>query len=785
MSDPQTSPASPQTSRSPIALVVPFSQLRKTDTDTVGGKGANLGELTRAGLPVPPGFVVTAQAYLAAMETAGVRARLLEVAGSVNQDNAAELGAASQQLRALVEQAGVPDSLRAQLTRAYRDLGGGRVAVRSSATSEDTADASFAGMNETFTNVEGEADLVDKLLRCWMSVWGERVVSYRASRGMAQEPAIAVVVQRMVDSETSGVMFTVDPSSNDARHMVIEAAYGLGEMVVSGSVEPDTYVVDKAGPRIVSIRIGDKTHKLVRRKDGVQQRVDVAAAERTQQVLAAPAVLELAAVGARIEAHYGVPQDVEWAFEGGALYILQSRPITTLAAAAAPTQAVSTDATVLVSGLGAAPGRVSGTVRVLRSVDEAARLQPGDILVAAMTSPDWVPTLRRAAALVTDGGGMTCHAAIVSRELRIPCIVGAREATKVLRDGDVVTVDATQGFVLRGNQVAVGLAVATSPQARPAEHVVEPATEAIATKVYVNLAIAQHAREVAALPVDGVGLLRAEFMITDALGGAHPKQLIAEGKQREFVDAMSASLETIAEAFAPRPVVYRTHDFRTNEFRNLRGGDRHEPQEENPMIGYRGCYRYVTDPALFQLELDVLARVRERFPNVHIMIPFVRTLWELEACLELIDGHPLGRQRGLLRWVMAEVPSVIYRIPDYAKAGIHGVSIGSNDLTQLMLGVDRDSAICAELFDEADAAVMDAITRIITTAREHGLTSSLCGQAPSNRPELAEPLVRAGISSISVNPDTVHAVRRVIAQAERRFLLEAARGRSAREDGHV
>jgi pyruvate,water dikinase len=298
----------------------------------------------------------------------------------------------------------------------------------------------------------------------------------------------------------------------------------------------------------------------------------------------------------------------------------------------------------------------------------------------------------------------------------------------------------------------------------------------IATRIYVNLAIAGHATEVAALPADGVGLLRAEFMITDALAGVHPKQLIAEGKQRDFVERMSASVGEIARAFMPRPVIYRTYDFRTNEFRKLRGGEQYEPPEENPMIGYRGCFRYVKDPELFGLELDVLERVREQAPNVHIMIPFVRTLWELEACMELLDKHALGRDRTLLRWVMAEVPSVVYRIPDYAKLGIHGVSIGSNDLTQLMLGVDRDSEICAELFDEADAAVLDAIRRIVETARAHGLTSSLCGQAPSNRPDFAEHLVRYGISSISVNPDSVGNVRRVVAEAERRILLEAARG---------
>lgn len=759
--------------------VVWFKDLSKGDSAIAGGKGANLGELVRAGLPVPPGFVVTADAYQRALEASGATAELHDLFADLDVQDTQRLAQVAEAAQKRVLEVELPEDLRQGLVEAYHALsegGASFVAVRSSATMEDSETASFAGMNRSFLDVHGDEDLLRRVREVWASLYGARAVYYRAERGMRADPAIAVVVQRMVEAEKSGVLFTVNPTSERVNEIAVDAAFGLGEVVVGGEVTPDHLVVDKVTHRILERAIGFKDFKLVRGELGENQRVSLSDEEAQRPVLSREELERLVRLAVQVEDHYGAPQDIEWAIEGERVYLVQSRPITTLTGKLAerPEEA---GREALVRGLGASPGVAVGRVRILNDPSEEGKLRAGDVLVTRMTSPDWVPLMKRASATVTDAGGLTSHAAIVSREMGLPCIVGTRNATERLHDGELVTVDASHGVVLKGRitdgQVPRTL-VATPPTVLRAE--------TTATRLYVNLAEPDQARAVAELPVDGVGLLRAEFMLMDVLENRHPRAFILECGDETFVNRLAEGLRTFASAFLGRPVIYRASDFRSNEYRHLEGGSEFEPEEANPMIGYRGAFRYIQEPDLFKLELYALAKVRrEGFENLHLMIPFVRTLWEARACMDLIDESPLGKMRHFERWAMAEVPSVVYYLPDYKEIGFTGVSIGSNDLTQLVLGVDRDSERCHDLYDERDPAVLETIRAIIEISRAVGLSCSICGQAPSLYPDYAEHLVRWGIDSISVNPDAVDSARRHIAAAERKQLLEELHRRRSQE----
>jgi pyruvate, water dikinase len=779
-------PLAPPISQTPadgFLYVRPLDTITRADVSGVGGKAANLGEMLHAGLPVPGGFVVTVDAYRAALGRGDASRQLTDLLTTLDVDDTAALQNAAVQAQDLIRHVRIPDEVRHAIESAYAELCHGcdvPVAVRSSATAEDAASASFAGMFESYLLVRGTEPIIEHVRDCWASAFSARMLFYRAKRQAPLEMPVGVVVQRMITSIKSGVMFTANPATHETGAIVIEATWGLGEPVVQGQVTPDRYVLDKQTLATRELHVSTKQFMIaVDEKTGQTQRVGYADSDR---VLTDAELTNLGRLAQRVEQHYGTPQDIEFAIDGDGIHLTQTRPITTLSARAEPVPTAipqpALEAKMLLRGLGASPGIASGAVRRIDQVSAESALKPGEVLVTHMTSPDWVPLMRRAAAIVTDTGGMTSHAAIVSRELGVPCIVGTHDATRVLHDGNFVTVDGSLGTV------STGVAIQAAPEearvtAPPPAAVGQSDGLLTATKLYVNIADPARAEDVARCDVDGVGLLRAEFMLLGALNGIHPKQLLKDGKRDDLVAKLAESMCRIAHPFHPRPVIYRAMDFKTNEFRDLKGGDQFEQVESNPMIGYRGCFRYTIDRDLFGVELDALAAARAQCDNLHIMIPFVRTDWELRDCLAMIDASTLGAHRDLQRWIMAEVPSVVWRMKDYAALGITGISIGSNDLTQLVLGTDRDNDRLATLYDERDAAVLAAIRQIIIEARANGLRTSICGQAPSVHAEYAEFLVRCGIDSISVVPDAIARTRRNVARAERRLLLEHARAARA------
>ncbi|MEM4295831.1 MAG: phosphoenolpyruvate synthase, partial [Candidatus Anstonellales archaeon] len=507
------------------------------------------------------------------------------------------------------------------------------------------------------------------------------------------------------------------------------------------------------------------------------KKVNVKEPRRKKQKLNDDEIKELAKIGIKIEEHYKFPQDIEWAYENNKFYIVQSRPITTLkkgkqtkAETKAEEQIKIEEKKILLKGLAASPGIGVGKVKIITKKEELGKIQQGDILVTKMTNPDYVPAMKRASAIVTDEGGLTSHAAIVSRELGIPAIVGTGNATQVLKEGMEITVDAKTGVVYEGRVFE-----AVKKEKEEKATFVSAYTPSTATKIYVNLAEPELAQKIAEMPVDGVGLLRAEFMIAGM--GKHPMVFVKENRQNEFINKLAEGLRTFAAAFYPRPVVYRATDFKTNEYRNLEGGQEFEPHEENPMIGFRGASRYIKQEEVFRMELRAIKKVREEdgLKNLWLMIPFVRRTGELRAIKQIMESEGLYRTKDFKLWIMVEVPSTVFNIEEFIKEGIDGVSIGSNDLTQLILGIDRDNAILGRDFDERNSAVLKAIKHVIKAARKHGITSSLCGQAPSVYPEFAEILVEAGITSISVNPDAIERTRKIVASAEKKVMTEKLR----------
>ena len=760
--------------------VVWLDQVGKQDVGLVGGKGANLGELVKADIPVPPAFIVTSEAFFHFLRQANLRPKLRRLLRDLDVNDSDRLWQVATRIQELIRSAPMPEEIAQAIREAYRALGGGPVAVRSSATAEDLPEASFAGQQCTFLNVEGEEAVLEAVRGCWASLFEARAIFYRVQQGFDHlKVGIAVPVQRMVQSDRSGVMFTVEPVKGDAGKILVEAVYGLGEAIVSGAITPDTYLVDKATLRVLDRRVVRQVKKLARNPSPAPGEepnvwVDVPLDDQDQQKLTDAEVRHLAALGRRIEEHYGHPQDIEWAEEGGQFYIVQTRPVTTLRgdAFAEEEEGPEETAPVLLEGAPGSPGVAVGTVRVALEPREAiAKVREGDILVTVMTAPDWVPAMKRAAAIVTERGGRTCHAAIVSRELGIPLVMGVEGATERLRDGQTVTVDGLTGRVYQGRAEA-RLAWWAKEQERRAQ----ASRIRTRTKIYVNLAEPELAERVARRNVDGVGLLRAEFIIAEHIG-VHPRLCLEEGRAEWFIERLADGLRQFTRAFYPRPVVYRMTDFKTNEYRNLKGGERYEPEEENPMIGYRGASRYIREPEVFRLETEAIKRVRQDYNNLWVMIPFVRTPQELARVKALLEQEGLRRSPDFKLWMMAEVPANVLILDRFLDVGIDGISIGSNDLTQLVLGIDRDSSLLASEFDERDEAVMEALRLLVQGASRRGVTVSICGQAPSDYPELARRLVEWGITSVSVNPDAIDRTREVVAQAEAELASRAAPAR--------
>lgn len=799
--------------------VIWLDEVDKSLHDKVGGKAAGLGEMIKAGIPVPPGFVVTSDAYKDFILETGIAGFIKHVLEEeIVSGRPEEYEKASELIRTKFMRTPMPHKIREAVVEAYKELASKvgvenpRVAVRSSATVEDLPEASFAGQQDTYLNINGVEEVVEHVKRAWGSLWTARALSYRDSLNISHEQAyMAVLVQKMVNSRSSGVAFTLHPVTGEEDKIVVESVWGLGEFIVAGTVTPDSFTVDKDTLEIIEKRISrkekalfydprtgsnvevklpandDELEALERKYPEIAEMIKKHAIFPEAQSISEEEVKKLAELSKKVEDHFGRHMDIEWAIDADlgspeGIFLVQARPETVWSRKKESEKQVeevevAREGEVLVRGVPASPGVAVGKVRVALTVEEAARkMEKGDILVTKMTDPDWVPYMKIASAIVTDEGGMTAHAAIVARELGKPAVVGTGNATSVLRDDQLVTVDGSRGVVYSGRVVEEKAEKPTVPAGLPAELLVNlyPVT---ATKIYMNLGQPDEIDRYKDLPFDGIGLMRIEFIISSWIR-YHPLYLIEQGRGVYFVDKLAEGIAKVASAIYPRPVVVRFSDFKTNEYMRLIGGEKYEDLEErNPMIGWRGVSRYITpkfEPA-FRLEVRAIKKVREEWnlKNVWVMLPFVRTTWELEKALEIMEDEGLKRSRDFKVWIMVEVPSTVLLADEFARM-VDGFSIGSNDLTQLVLGADRDSALLARLgyFDERDPAVLKAIKMIIDAAHRNGITASICGQAPSVYPELVEFLVRNGIHSVSVNPDAVVRTRRLVASIEKRIVLE-------------
>lgn len=782
------------------AFLLWFDQLERKDVAIAGGKSSSLGELTsHVDVPVPYGFATTACAYRYFFEKTGLYEEIKNLIAGLDVDNSAQLREVCAKIRQAIMDKEMPQDLQDLIAEAYEELGKkvGQadpfVAVRSSATAEDLPDASFAGQQDTYLNVKGAATIVAKVKECYASCFTDRAVYYREKQGFDHlDVALSAAVQMMVFSKAAGVMFTVNVATGDDKNILIEGAWGLGEYVVQGTVTPDNYTINKATGEIIEKNVNGQDIKLVRKATGDCEEVMVPLDEQNEQKLTDAQIKELAECAKKIEAHYGCYMDMEWGVDerDNKVYILQARPETVWSRrnkengdAPKEEKKVTTDRKVIVKGLPASPGNVAGRVHVILDPSRIDEFKEGEILVTEMTAPDWVPAMKKAKAIVTDSGGMTCHASIVSRELGIPCIVGTKSrgeaATTTIPDGIDVTIDATHGVVYEG--------IIEEPKAeQPAAQQVVAAAEYFpptGTKIYMNLGDPELAEKYSSLPCDGIGLMREEFIWTTYIH-EHPLYLIKIGQPEKVVDQLAEGIRQVCQAMAPRPVTLRFSDFKSSEYRDLKGGDEFEPYEPSALLGWRGASRYY-DPKYieaFKLECLAVRKVREEFglKNLNVMIPFCRNVEECEKVVAIMADCGLRRGKDFKVWLMAEIPSNII-LADQFNNYVDGYSIGSNDLTMLVLGCDRDNDTVSHIYDERNLAVRRAIRHLIDVAHKGGKTVSICGQAPSVYPEFCEFLIKSGIDSMSVNPDTVKFTKKLAAQIEQRIMLDALTGRGRQE----
>jgi pyruvate, water dikinase len=765
-----------------MSYVVWFKDLNKDSIAVAGGKGANLGEMYQAHLPIPNGFAVSAQTYKKFIEDTGLSEKIQNLVKKINVDDTQQLQEVAKEIRDLVNNTEIPEEIAEAIKDSYDLLGTGNdahdlinakevfVAVRSSATAEDLPSASFAGQQATYLNVKGKNKVVAAVRACWASLFTARAVYYREKNNFDHSKVlISAIIQEMVNSDKAGIMFTINPATNNEKEIVIEGVYGLGESIVSGQVNPDTYIVDKQSREIKETKVKKQEWGLFRSEEGENVKLDIPKEEQERQIVPDISVKELARLGKKIEEHYGKPMDIEWAMNKDDVYIVQARPVTTMNKEEPKKEDAAvekaSEGKILIRGETASRGAYIGKVRLIKDASELNKIEQGDILVTKMTTPDMVPAMQKAGAIVTDEGGMTCHAAIVSREMGTPCIVGTEHATEILKDGQEITVNATHGIVYGGK-------VEVKVEQKPISSGEHGETIITATEVKVIMDLPDVAERAAQTQADGVGLVRLEIMIANS--GIHPAEYIRQDKDEDYKNMLKEGIGKIAKAFLHKPVWVRCSDIRTDEYRNLQGGDK-EPSETDPMIGWHAIRRLLDEPRILKAEFQAIKELHdEGFSNVGIMLPFVITVDEVKKAKAIMSELGLEPCKDIDFGVMIETPASCWIIEDLCREGISFVSFGTNDLTQLTLGIDRNNSRIAKLFDEMHPAVLGEIAKVIKVCRRHGVKTSICGQAGS-RPEMADFLVHQGVDSISANVDAVDEIRRTVARTEKKLLLEKER----------